>query len=118
MAELVLKLLGILFGVLARTFMPYLRKVKQGKVKKFWNGYWIQALASLILGIVTTMLIFPQFNVAKPGVGVEASVKLFCLAFGFGFGCNSIIAEAAKWTGQKAVVWLPLAKATEKGKTK
>jgi len=36
--------------------------------------------------------------VAKPGVGIEASVKLFCLAFGFGFGCNSIIAEAAKWT--------------------
>jgi hypothetical protein len=104
MAELVLKLVGILFGVLARTLMPYLRKVKQGKVKKFWNGYWIQALASLALGIVTTLLIFPQFNVAKPGVGIEASVKLFCLAFGFGFGCNSIIAEAAKWT--------------EKGKTK
>ena len=98
MAELVLKLLGILFGVLARTLVPYLRKLKQGKVKKFWNGYWIQALASLTLGIVTTLLIFPQFNVAKPGVGLEASVKLFCLAFGFGFGCNSIIAEAAKWT--------------------
>ena len=78
--EVILKLLGILFGVLARTFVPYLRKVKQGKVKKFWKGYWIQSLASLILGIVTTLLIFPQFNVAKPGVGIEASVKLFCLA--------------------------------------
>ena len=50
MAELVLKLLGILFGVLARTLVPYLRKVKQGKVKKFWSGYWIQALTSLALG--------------------------------------------------------------------
>jgi len=39
--EVILKLLGILFGVLARTFVPYLRKVKQGKVKKFWKGYWI-----------------------------------------------------------------------------
>ena len=66
MAELVLKLLGILFGVLVRTLVPYLRKLKQGKVKKFWNGYWIQALASLALGIVTTLLIFPQFNVVKP----------------------------------------------------
>ena len=103
MAELVLKLLGILFGVLARTLVPYLRKVKQGKVKKFWNGYWIQALASFALGIVTTLLIFPQFNVAKPGVGMEASVKLFCLA-PLEILCNSIIAEAAKWT--------------EKGKTK
>jgi hypothetical protein len=102
--EVLLKLLGILLGVLARTFVPYLRKVKQGKVKKFWKGYWIQALASFTLGTITTLLIFPQFNVAKPGVGLEASIKLFCLAFGFGFGCNSIVSEVAKWT--------------EKGKTK
>jgi hypothetical protein len=99
--EVALKLLGILLGVLARTLAPYLRKVKQGKVKKFWNGYWIQALASLALGTITTLLIFPQFNIAKPGVGLEASVKLFCLAFGFGFGCNSIVSEAAKWTERK-----------------
>jgi len=99
--ELALKLLGILLGVLARTLALYLRKVKQGKVKKFWNGYWIQALASLALGTITTLLIFPQFNVAKSGVGLEASAKLFCLAFGFGFGCNSIVSEAAKWGEKK-----------------
>ena len=99
--ELALKLLGILLGVLARTLAPYLRKVKQGKVKKLWNGYWIQALASLALGTITTLLIFPQFNVAKSGVGLEASAKLFCLAFGFGFGCNSIVSEAAKWGEKK-----------------
>jgi hypothetical protein len=78
--------------------VPYLRKLKQGKVKEFKNGYWISALASFGLGAITTLLIFPQFNIAKPGVGLEASVKLFCLAFGFGFGCNSIVSEAAKWT--------------------
>lgn len=33
--EVTLKLLGILFGVLARTLVPYLRKLKQGKVKNF-----------------------------------------------------------------------------------
>ena len=96
--ELALKLLGILFGVLARTLVPYLRKLKRGKVKEFKNGYWISAFASFVLGAITTLLIFPQFNIAKPGVGLEASVKLFCLAFGFGFGCNSIVSEAAKWT--------------------
>jgi len=96
--ELALKVLGILVGVLARTVVPYLRKLKQGKVKKFWNGYWIQALASLVLGIVTTLLIFPQLSIAKSGVGPEALVKLFCLAFGYGFGCNSIVSEVAKWT--------------------
>ena len=66
MAELVLKLLGILFGVLARTLVPYLRKLKQGKVKKFWNGYWIQPWLPCIR-VMTTLLIFPQFNVTKPG---------------------------------------------------
>ena len=99
--EVAIKLTGILFGVLARTIVPYLRKLKQGKVKKFWNGYWIQAVASVALGVVTTLLIFPQFNVTKPGVGLEASVKLFCLAFGFGFAWNSLVNEAAKWTEKK-----------------
>lgn len=35
MAELSIKLLGILFGVLARTLVPYLRKLKQGFA---WNS--------------------------------------------------------------------------------
>lgn len=98
--ELALKLLGILFGVLARTFLPYIRKLKQGKVKEFKNGYCMWALTSFVLGTITTLLIFPQFNLDRPGVGVEAWVRLFCLAFGFGFGCNSIVSEVAKW-GEK-----------------
>ncbi len=95
--ELFLKLSGILLGVLSRTLVPYLRKLKQGKVKEFKNGYWLSALASFILGLITTLLIFPEFNIAQPGVGVEASIKLFCLAFGFGFGWNSLVSEGAKW---------------------
>lgn len=95
--ELFLKLSGILLGVLSRTLVPYLRKLRQGKVKEFKNGYWLSALASFILGLITTLLIFPEFNIAQPGVGVEASIKLFCLAFGFGFGWNSLVSEGAKW---------------------
>lgn len=95
--ELFLKLSGILLGVLSRTLVPYLRKLRQGKVKEFKNGYWLSALASFILGLITTLLIFPEFNIAQPGVGVEASIKIFCLAFGFGFGWNSLVSEGAKW---------------------
>jgi len=95
--ELFLKLSGILLGVLSRTLVPYLRKLRQGKVKEFKNGYWLSALASFILGLITTLLIFPEFNIAQPGVGLEASIKLFCLAFGFGFGWNSLVSEGAKW---------------------
>jgi len=34
-------------------------------------------------------------KVDERGVGVEASIKLFCLAFGFGFGWNSLVSERA-----------------------
>ncbi len=95
--EVVIKLAGILFGVLARTIVPYLRKLKQGKVGKFDNKYWVSAAASFVLCVITTLLIFPDFNVAKAGDGLEASVKLFCLAFGFGYAWNSAVAEGAKW---------------------
>jgi len=95
--EVVLKLSGILFGVLARTLTPYLRKVKQGKVKEFKNGYWLSALASFILGLITTLLIFPKFEITQTGPGVEGAVKLFATAFGFGFAWNSLVNETAKW---------------------
>jgi len=99
--ELLLKLLGILFGVLARTLVPYLRKLKQGKVKEFKNGYWVSALAAFILGLITTLLIFPKFEIAQTGPGVEGLVKLFSAAFGFGFAWNSLVNETAKWTEKK-----------------
>jgi len=98
--DVAIKLLGILFGVLARTLVPYLRKVKQGKAKEFKKRYGVSAFASFILGLVTTLLIFPEFNVALSGIGLEASIKLFCLAFGFGFAWNSMVSEVAKW-GEK-----------------
>ena len=69
--EFLLKLLGILFGVLARTLVLYLRKLKQGKIKEFKNGYWLSALASFILGLITTLLIFPKFEITQTGPGVE-----------------------------------------------
>ncbi len=95
--EVVLKLSGILLGVLARTLAPYLRKVKQGKAKEFKNGYWLSALASFILGLITTLLIFPKFEITQTGPGIEGLVKLFCTAFGFGFAWNSLVNETAKW---------------------
>jgi hypothetical protein len=86
---------------MARTVVPYLRKVKQGKVGKFDKRYWVSAAAAFILCVITTLLIFPDFNAAKPGDGLEASVKLFCLAFGFGYAWNSAVSEAAKWAERK-----------------
>ncbi|HEX9917241.1 MAG TPA: hypothetical protein VGB16_05845 [candidate division Zixibacteria bacterium] len=96
--ELALKIIGMFLGVLARTYVPYLRKLKEGKETKFKKCYTLSTVASLVLGLIITLLVFPQFDIAKAGVGLEASIKLFCLAFGFGFGWNSIVSETIKWT--------------------
>jgi len=97
--DLTLKLSGIFLGVLARTLFPYLRKLKEGKVTSFQRGYLWSAMGSFALGFIVTLLIFPQFEAGYAGGGPEASVKLFATAFGFGFGWNSIVSEAAKWAG-------------------
>ena len=96
-----MKLGGIFAGVLARTFVPYLRKVKEGKVQGFSGKYAASSIASLILGVIVTILIFPQFSMLEGAgqIGLEASIKFFCTAFGFGFGWNAIINEAGKWSG-------------------
>lgn len=97
--DLILKLSGIFLGVLVRTLVPYLRKLRQGKVTSFHSGYLWSAAGSFVLGFIITLLIFPQFEAHSLGGGAEASVKLFSTAFGFGFGWNSIVSEAAKWAG-------------------
>jgi len=98
--ELFLKLSGILLGVLSRTLLPYLRKMMAGKIKKFDKEYWVTAIASFILSVITTVIIFPKFEFGEIGVGIEASIKLFCTAFGFGFAWNSLVNEGVKW-GEK-----------------
>ncbi len=96
--ELALKITGILCGVLARTLMPYLRKMKQGKIKRFKKGYILSAFASFILGLITTLLIFPKCEFKQICSGLEGEIMLFCTAFGFGFAWNSLVNETAKWS--------------------
>jgi len=90
-----LKLPGILLSVVDRTLVPYLRKLKQGKIQSFKKGYEVSALALFILGVITTLLIFSKFEFVGAVVGKEASIKLFCTAFGFTW--SSLVDEAAKW---------------------
>jgi hypothetical protein len=58
--ETVLKLVGIFLGILARSLLPWLR-------------------------------------------------KLFCLAFGFGFGWNALVLEGTQWAGSLAAPKSPKA---------
>jgi len=103
--EFILKIGGMLLGVLARMLLPWLRKLIAGEATGFSRRYLYQSLASFILGIIITMLIFPKFEAwagtyspdPSSSPGFEAYFKLFCIAFGFGFGWNSLVIEAGQW---------------------
>jgi hypothetical protein len=97
-AEFILKLAGVFCGVLARTLLPWLRKLREGQVQKFDRRYVYMAGASLAIGLILTLTIFPQGPSATGGAsGFEAGFKLFCLAFGFGFGWNGLVLEGGQW---------------------
>ncbi len=95
--EFLVSLAGIFAGVLARTLLPWLRKLRQGRVTGFSRRYVLSALASLALGLVLTLVVFPKFEPGPAGTSFEALFKLFCLAFGFGFGWNALVNEGEAW---------------------
>ena len=95
--EFLVKLFGLFFGVLARTVLPWLRKVREGRVRGFSRRYLYSALASAAFGLIVTLVLFPQLEGGPEGRTFEAFFKLFCLAFGFGFGFNALINEGGAW---------------------
>ncbi len=96
--EFVLKFAGVFLGVLARTLLPWLRKLREGQALKFDKRYAYATAASLAIGFILTLVIFPQLTVSPGGgPGFEAYFKLFCLAFGFGFGWNGLVLEGGQW---------------------
>ncbi len=97
----VIRILGIFLGILARTLLPWLRKLKEGEVRGFGPRYVYSALASLAVGIVLTLVVFPQFEGGAAGSSFEDFFKLFCLAFGFGFGWNALVLEGGAWAGSR-----------------
>jgi hypothetical protein len=98
--EFLIKFFGLLLGILARTVLPWLRKVKEGKVRGFSRRYVYSALASLAVGLIFTLTIFPRFEAGAEGQTFEAFFKLFSLAFGFGFGWNALVNEGGAWAAK------------------
>ncbi len=95
--EFSVKLLGLFLGVLARTALPWLRKLRDGRVRGFSRRYLYSAMASLAIGLILTLTIFPRFEAGPAAAGFEALFKLFALAFAFGFGWNALINEGGAW---------------------
>jgi hypothetical protein len=98
--EFLVKFFGLLLGILARTILPWLRKVKEGKIRGFNRRYVYSALASAAIGLILTLTIFPRFEAGAEGQTFEALFKLFSLAFGFGFGWNALINEGGAWAAK------------------
>lgn len=98
MSGIIVQLLGIFLGVLGRTLLPFFRKLYQGKVKSFKIKFFYQGIGALVLSLIFSFLIFPHYRLETyAGIDWLASLKLFCIAFAFGFGFNSLINEAGEW---------------------
>lgn len=95
--EFVVKFAGLLAGILARTILPWLRKVKDGTVRGFSRRYLFSALASLAIGLILALVLFPKFEAGAAAPTFDAFFRLFCLAFAFGFGWNALINEGGAW---------------------
>ncbi len=102
--EFLVKFFGLLLGILARTLLPWLRKVKDGQIRGFSRRYLYSALAAAAIGLILTLTIFPRFEAGAAGRGFEEMFKLFCLAFGFGFGWNALVLEGGAWADRSKAV--------------
>ena len=98
MLELVV-FLGVLLGCLARSVMPFLRKVRDaaeaGRAITWDHRYTISLAASLLLASAAALILLPTVQVPWP-----TSLPIaFSLAFTVGFGSNGIINELLKQAG-------------------
>lgn len=100
-----IKLIGLFLGVFIRTWLPFIRKMKQGKIKEFEKKYLGQALSSAVLSIIAVLLILPQYNQEfEPVFDFASGIKVFATAFAFGFGSNTLVNELMKWRGEEEKV--------------
>lgn len=97
--EFLIKIAGIFLGVLARARLAWLRKLRDGEVRGFDRRYFVSALASFFIGVILTIVVFPEFKTEAAGHSFESLFKLFSLGFGFGFGWNALVLEGQAWAG-------------------
>lgn len=92
--DVVLTLFVMFLGVLAATFMPYVRKMKEGKIlgldmKYIWHMV-LTAAWQFIIGIGV-------FTLWSPSPDIVGDAFILVSAFAFGYGGNEFQKEAEKW---------------------
>lgn len=84
--------IGVFVGVLLRTLLPYIRKLKEaeGDTKQlaFDIKYVGTAIFAMIISFVVSALIFPTFEIPE-----TYNVYIFLQSFTFGYASNDLINE-------------------------
>jgi hypothetical protein len=102
--SLILQILGLFLGVFVRTYLPYIRKLKDGKIKKFDKKYLWTAFYSIILSFVSLMFILPDYPLKElANINLVEGIKIFCTSFTFGFTWNSVLNETESFRNKKFI---------------
>lgn len=84
--------IGVFVGILLRTLLPYIRKLKDAEKKNeqltFELKYVGTAIFALIVSFVVSALIFPTFPIPD-----TYNVYIFLQSFTFGYASNDLINE-------------------------
>jgi len=97
MEELVI-FLGVFLGCLARSLIPFMRKLgklaREGKPLAWDHRYTVSLIVAVFVGFVASMFVMPTVP-----AGLGSGITAFCGAFLIGFGSNSIVNEIMKLVG-------------------
>ena len=100
--ELALILTGIFLGILARTLLPFIRKLKQGKIEGFSMKFLYQAIGGGMVAGIVMVLIFPYYEVEAIEItDFTVGFQVFATAFAFGFASNTLLNELLEWQDDK-----------------
>jgi len=98
MEELVI-FLGVFLGCLARSLIPFMRKLamfaKEHEPFSWDHRYTASLIVAVFVGFVASIFVLP--TIVEHGLG--SGVLAFCGAFLIGFGSNSIVNEIMKLVG-------------------
>ena len=90
-------LFGLLLGIVAAVFLPYMRKVYQGSLdaSQWSNKYLLVIFTGFIMSVITTFILAPSILVmsVSEDQAVQGILGLFIVNFGVGFGQTAFIKE-------------------------
>lgn len=99
---MVLVILAVLLGIIARTVLPYLQTLRDAPETKFDRAFLVPAVVTLVIAILTSPLVFaalPQDQLSNPTPTFADAMLLFVAAW----GTTDVVREGQKFiSGSRA----------------